>query len=129
MPCVFHGDGVPFKKAQPNGTMNMNQWGSLVGYGSSTYDTQWLYYNLPNGAIADLYKDGFDTLEPIWVIKTWDFAAMLHGFYTEKYPWGNDWPLGSDRANLAGTALTTEGYFGALVLYRSDVDYMVKVRL
>jgi len=119
IPCAMHEDGVPFKKALPAASLNVSQWSSLLGFGSSTWDTRFLWDALASGV------DSCDTQPHRWKVKIWDWEWMLSGRYSTKDPWDNPWPKGSLRARRAGKCFAG-GYFAALVQLRNDIKHGVE---
>ena len=120
VPCARHGDGVPYKKGLKGGSLDVAQWSSLAGYGSSTWDTRFFTWGIP----GDCYTA--QSREVMLRVEKWDWECGLSGRYSSKSPFEIPWLANSARGQRAGTLLTPDGKFLGLVLGRSDWDYLNK---
>jgi len=102
IPCSWHGDGVPYKKAKPGQSLEVMQWGGCLSTGTSTFDTNFFWSAIPN--MKCLEEHGLDTYAELWRVAKWDWEHAAIGMYPSEDPWGKPWPVNSERAKRAGTA-------------------------
>ena len=119
VPCARHGDGVPYKKGTKGGSLDVTQWSSLAGYGTSTWDTRFFSWGIP----GDCYTN--ETKEVMLRVEKWDWDQRLLGQYSSQGPFQNTWAANSLRGQRAGKKLTPDGNCLALTLGRSDLDYLI----
>jgi hypothetical protein len=114
IPIGFYGDGAQFTKEE---SMTALTWSSLMGTGPSL-DTRFLITAVPTTWLAPT------TLDEIFAVLAWSFAAMLDGFYPPVDHKGCAWKSGP-RAEVAGTLLAG-GYRAGWAESRGDWDWQVK---
>jgi len=114
VPIGFHGDGAQFTREE---SMTALTWSSVMATGASL-DSRFLITALPTTWLAP------GTLDEVFSVLAWSFAAMLDGFYPPVDHKGNPWCDGT-RANLAGKPLAG-GFRGVWAESRGDWDWQVK---
>ena len=126
---MIHGDAVPCVKVGRTGCASMDVYSgqSVLAFGQTLRIKMfiWGVYEACK-ATAEEHGDDNDTMKEAWRIMLWSLWFLYLGIWPTVDPWGEDFPVGSSDAALAGTWLAN-GLFGVVWCIKGDLDFIAKV--
>ena len=116
-PLVLHGDGVQFQQRDNLMTISIK---SLLFCRDSCKDAHLLLVALPKSICTA-------AVWPIvWDVLGWSFEALLAGKHPSRDPFGQSWPAGSFRSELAGAYLHPSKLQAVIWGIVGDLDFFNK---
>ena len=115
-PLALHGDGVQFQQRDQLLTISMKP----LLYKRSTKDSHLLLAAIPKSVCTP------QVWPIIWQVIGWSLQALLDGKHPKQDPFGEEWPIDSPRAQLAGTSLHPHGLAAVVWGIVGDLDFFNK---
>ena len=124
IPMAIHGDAVPvFYTGRPNSrSLDCLSWQSIFAFGP-TLTVKMLITAVFEHCKSKGHADASSTMQEVWGIIVWSFAALFTGEFPSSDYRGNPWPPGSADQHLAGRKLCSseEPWFGVVYSIKGDI--------
>ena len=118
-PLILHGDGGAFQR---NDSINVLSVRCLLSK-ANVAASQMLLMAVPKACMNKSSKPEEDTMECLWRVLVWSFRALFYGKHPARDHMGKEWPQGSRRARLAGTALHPSKYRAFIFALAGDGEF------